>query len=88
MTASSTEPGSVTRSSAAETTGRMSPAPAAAALARTTSTMFGSWSTAHTDANRSDSAKLSCPVPQARSSSRPCPDGPVRRNKSPISAGA
>ena len=69
MTASSKYSGGAPSVSALDTTGRKFGASAVAALARTTSIMSGSWSTAHTSANQRRSGKASWPVPQARSSS-------------------
>ena len=82
MTANSKYAGSASRVSAPATTGRTFTAPTAAALAWTAATMSGSWSTAHTCENRGRSGKASWPVPQARSSSRPCPVTPARRTRS------
>ena len=50
MTASSKWPGAQSSVSASDTTGRISPAPVAAALSLTASTMSASLSTAHTSA--------------------------------------
>ena len=86
MTASSKYPGSARRVSAPDRTGRTSPAPAAAALARTVSTMSGSESAAHTSVNQRRSGKASWPVPQARSSRRPRPETPARWTRSVIIA--
>ena len=58
----------------------------AAALARTTLIMSGSWSTACTSANQRRIGKASWPVPQARSSNRPWPETWARRTRSVIIA--
>ena len=85
MTTTEKCPGGASSSCTLETIAAMRPVPEAA-FERTTATMSGSWSTAHTEANEERSANASCPVPQARSSSRPAPDAPVRRTRSAISA--
>ena len=71
MTASSKYPGGALSVSAPDSTGCRFRACSAAALARTTLIMSGSWSTACTSANQRRIGKASWPVPQARSSSRP-----------------
>jgi hypothetical protein len=86
MTASSKCPGSASRASASAVTGRMFPAPSLPALAWTICVKSGSRSTAQTSAKDSRSGKASWPVPQARSSSRPCPETPVDAIRSSVIA--
>ncbi|MCZ0997259.1 hypothetical protein O1M63_02735 [Streptomyces mirabilis] len=86
MTIDSKLSGPAGRSSAPTVIARMCVAPTAVALARTTSVISGSTSTHHTSANEPRSGKASWPVPHARSSSRPRPEGAARRTRSAIIA--